>query len=221
MDMASETIAPAQFHERAQQWDNTTLTTELLLACGAVVLSILGFAGVFRNDLAAIAVIALGVLLFFQGAHVVLRYTELLYEAGATTRAHDAEVSRGITAEFLAGVAGIVLGVLALLGIAPMTLMSVAVITYGGTLLLTSGEALWLTPFGKENEVVRRLMQSMCSAAAGAQLLVGLAALVLGILGLVGIMPITMILVAVLATGASTLLRSSFVGGLLPDLLRM
>jgi hypothetical protein len=221
MDVAVETITPAQFHGQAKQWENTTLTTELLLACGAVVVSILGLAGVFRNDLAAIAVIGLGVMWLFQGANVTLRYTELLYEAGVTNKVHAAEVSRGITGELLAGVAGIVLGILALLGIVPMTLMSVAVIIYGGTLLLTSGESVWLTPFGKENEVVRQLMHSMSLAAAGAQVLVGLAAVVLGILGLVGIMPITMILVALLATGASMLLHSSLVSGLLPDFLRM
>jgi hypothetical protein len=221
MDVAVETITPAQFHEQAKQWENTTLTTELLLACGAVVVSILGFAGVFRNDLATVAVIGLGVMLLFQGANVVLRYTELLYEAGVTNKARVAEVSRGITAELLAGVAGIVLGILALLQIVPMTLMSVAVIVYGGTLLLTSGESVWLTPFGTENEVVRQLMHSMRLVAAGAQVLVGLAAVVLGILGLVGIMPITMILVALLATGASMLLRSSFVSGFLPGFLRM
>ena len=49
----------------------------------------------------------------------------------------------------------------------------------------------------------------------------GLGSLVLGILGLVGIVPMTMVLVALLATGASILLRSSFVGGLLLDFLRM
>jgi hypothetical protein len=221
MDMAVETITQAQFHEHARQWENTTLRTELLLACGAVVLSILGLAGVFRDDLAAIAIIGLGVVLGCQGTNVVLRYTELLYEAGATTSARSADVSRGITAEFLAGVAGVVLGILALLRIAPMTLMSAAVVTYGGTLLLTSSESVWLTPLGKENEVVQQLMHSMGVAAAGAQVLVGLAALVLGILGLVGIVPITMILVALLATGASMLLRSSVVGGFLLDFLRM
>jgi hypothetical protein len=219
--MAVETITPGQFHEHARQWENTTLTTELLLACGAVVLSILGIVGMFQNDLAAIAVIGVGVILLFQGANVVLRYTELLYEAGATGKAHAAEVSRGITTEFLAGVAGIVLGILALLRIVPLTLMSVAVITYGGALLLTSGESIWVSSFSTENEVVRQLMHSVSLAAAGGQVLVGLAALVLGILGLVGIAPITMILVALLATGASILLRGSFVGGFLPDFLRM
>lgn len=171
--------------------------------------------------MAAVAVIGLGVALLFRGANVVLRYTELLYEAGVTSTARAAEVSRGITAEFLAGVAGIVLGILALLRIVPATLMSVAVISYGATLLLTSSESVWLTRFGKENEVVRQLMHSMSLTAAGAQVLVGLAALVLGILGLVGIMPITMILVALLTTAASILLRNSLLGGFLLDFLRM
>jgi hypothetical protein len=149
------------------------LTTEVLLAGGAVVVSILAFAGVFPSDPAAVAVIGLGVILLFQGANVVLRYTELLYEAGVTNKARVAEVSRGITAELLAGVAGIVLGILALLRIAPMTLMSVAAIIYGGTLLLTGGESVWLSPFGTENEVVRQLMHSMNLVTAGAQVLVG------------------------------------------------
>jgi hypothetical protein len=64
----------------------------------------------------------------------------------------------------------------------------VAIITYGGTLLLTSGELVWLNSWDtKENQLVGQLMHSMSLAAAGAQVLVGLAALVLGILGLVGI----------------------------------
>jgi hypothetical protein len=216
-----ETITPAQCHEYARRWEHATWTTELVLTCGAVVLAILGIVGLLATDLAAIAVIGLGAILLFQGANVVLRYGELLYEASPSSKAHAAEVSRGITAEFLAGVAGIILGILALLRIVPMTLMAVAVITYGGTLLLTSGESVWLNSFGKENEIVYQLRHSMGLAAAGAQALVGLAGLVLGILGLVGIAPMTMILVALLAIGASILLRSSFVGGLLLDFLRM
>jgi hypothetical protein len=221
MDMAVDTITPTQLHEHTQHWEHNAWTTELLLACGAVVLSILGIVGVFQADLAAIAVIAVGAVLLLQGANVVFRYSDLLYEADASSMAHAAEVSRGITAEFLAGVAGIVLGILALLRIAPMTLMSVAVITYGGTLLLTSGESVWLNSFGKENEIVYQLRRSMGLAAAGAQVLIGLAGLVLGILGVVGVLPIMMILIALLAIGSSILLRSSFVGGLLLEFLRM
>jgi hypothetical protein len=219
--MAVETLTQAQFHEHARQWETTTLRTEVLVACGAVVLSILGLAGIFPADLAAISVIALGVVLGCQGANVVLRYTELLYEAGATPSPRAMEVGRGVTAEFLGGLAGVVLGILALLQIAPMTLMSAAVITYGGTLLLTRSEFVSLTLTGKENEPVRQLMESMGRATASAQVLTGLGALALGILGLVGLVPSIMILVALLATGTSMLLRSSFASGLLLDLIRL
>ena len=57
-------------------------------------------------------------------------------------------------------------------------------------------------------------------AAADAQLLVGLAGLVLGILGLIGIKAMTLVLVALLAIGASALLRSSALGGFMLDVLR-
>jgi hypothetical protein len=219
--MAVETLTQAQLHEHARQWETTTLKTEVLLACGAVVLSILGLAGIFPMDLAAITVIALGVVLGCQGTNVVLRYTELLYEAGANPNPRAMELGRGITAEFLGGLAGVVLGILALLRIAPMILMSAAVITYGGTLLLTSSESVLLTLSGKQDEVVHQLMHSMGRASASAQVLTGLGALALGILGLVGLAPIIMILVALLATGTSMLLRSSFASGLLLDLLRL
>ena len=53
--MAVETITPGEIHKHARQWEHTALTTELLLASGVVVLSILGIAGVFPIYLAAIA----------------------------------------------------------------------------------------------------------------------------------------------------------------------
>ena len=66
-----------------------------------------------------------------------------------------------------------------------------------------------------------QLMQSMSLAAAGAQVLVGLGSLVLGILSIVGIASMMMVLVALLATSVSILLRSSSVGGLLLDFLHI
>ena len=66
-----------------------------------------------------------------------------------------------------------------------------------------------------------QLMQSMSLAAAGAQVLVGLGSLVLGILSMVGIASMMMVLVALLATSVSILLRSSSVGGLLLDFLHI
>jgi hypothetical protein len=63
------------------------------------------------------------------------------------------------------------------------------------------------------------LRHSMGVAATAAPLLVGLSGLVLGTLGLIGIAPMTMVLVALLSTGAAILLHSSFVGGLLLNFL--
>jgi hypothetical protein len=101
-------------------------------------------------------------------------------------------------------------------------LLSVAVIIYGGTLMLTSGESIWLNSLvAKDNAVLRQLMHCMSLATAGAQILAGVAGLVLGILGLVGIAPIIMVLVALLATGTSTLLRSSALEGFFLDSLYM
>src|SRR5262249_17357599 len=194
-------------HKQARQWEHTALTTELLLACGVVVLSILGIAGVFPIYLAGIAVIGLGAILLFQGATVVLHYGELLYEAGAASKGGAAEVSRGITTEFLAGMGGIVLGVLVLVGIVPTTLLSASVIIYGGTLLLTSGEPVWLTSLGtKDNGVALQLMHSLSLAAAGAQVLVAVARLGVGILGLVRIAAVMVVLVGLLCFDGSTLL---------------
>jgi hypothetical protein len=86
--------------------------------------------------------------------------------------------------------------------------------------MLTSGESVWLNSFvAKDNAIMRQLMRCMSQAAAGAQILAGLAALVLGILALVGLASMMMVLVALLATGTSILLRSSALGGFLLDFL--
>jgi hypothetical protein len=216
-----ETVTPEHVHEQALQWEHSALTTELLIALGAVVLSIIAIVGVLPTQLAAIAVIAMGAMMLFQGAAVALHYSELLYEAGATHRADTMEGTQGVATEFLAGTAGIILGVLALVGLQPTTLMSVAVIAYGGSLLLTSGEMTWRNSLmARESEPMRQIMRQIGSAAAGAQLLVGLTGIILGILGLVGMSAIMMILVAILATGTLILLRSSAVGGLMLEFLR-
>jgi hypothetical protein len=219
--MAVATPSPAELHEHRRRWEHTALTTELLLALGAAVLSIIGLVRVFPTYLAAIATIGLGVMLLFEGASVVFRSYELLSEAGAADKLDASEVSRAVTAELLAGVAGLVLGILALVGIVPLTLMAVAVITYGGLLVLTSGAPVW--PDGLavgDDAVVRQLLRSLRGAAADAQLLVGLAGVVLGILGLVGIKALTLVLAALLAIGASALLRSSALGGFVRDVFR-
>lgn len=217
--MALETTTQSPVHDNLEKWEQTTWTSELLLACGAVVLAILGIAGLFRMDLAAAAVIGLGVMLLLQGVGVAMGYSGRLYEGRIADRLGIADVSRGLAAEFLAGIAGIALGILALVHIVPMTLMSVAVITYGGTLLLTSGEPVWLIAMGNGGGKSHRLLHAICLVSVGVQALVGAGGVVLGILALVGIMPIVMVLIGLLASGASILLRSALVTGFLVNLL--
>ena len=218
--MAIDTVAHERVHQ-AQQWEQTALTTELLIALGAVILSIIAIVGLFQNQLAAISVIGIGAMLMIQGAAVALYLSELLYEAEATQHADTMAGGQGIATEFLAGTAGIILGVLALIGIAPATLMSVAVITFGAAMLLTSTEISWRNALvAGQSEALRRVLRQTGSAAAGAQVLVSLASIILGILGLVGMAQTIMILVALLATGALVLLRSSVVGGLMVEFLR-
>src|SRR5260370_2510666 len=58
MEMTVETVTPGD-HVPEHAWEHTALRTELLLALGAVVLSILGLARVFPMYLTAISIIAL------------------------------------------------------------------------------------------------------------------------------------------------------------------
>lgn len=182
---------------------------------GTAVLAILGLAGVFPMYLAAIATIALGVSLFSEGGAVATRYRRVLDEAGGG-RFEAAELGGGITAELLTGAAGSVLGVLALLGTVPAVLISSAVVVFGAGLLFGSGATARLDAFaatagseGRTGQVAREAMR----AAAGAQVLIGIASVVLGVLGLVGIAPMVLGLVALLGLGASVLLSGSAIAG--------
>lgn len=126
--------------------------------------------------------------------------------------------------ESLAGFAAIVLGLLSLLGIHSGVLLAAAVIVLGCALLLASGAISRLTslpirePFGtaeqvREAEHERYMARDALYAASGSEALIGAGAIVLGILSLSGIAPLALILVALLAVGASILLAGSSVAG--------
>jgi hypothetical protein len=113
---------------------------EAIAGVAAVVLAILGLAGLLPVYLLAIAAIAVGVALLFEGGAIAVRYSRLLTET-VGSRLSSAELDGGMGVEVLGGIAGIVLGILALLGLVPLTLTAVAAIVFGGTLLLSSGTA--------------------------------------------------------------------------------
>jgi len=169
----------------------------------AVVLAIIGLVGILRDPLAAIAIIVVGAAFLSQGAALATRLSEVLHET-----MHSTEIGGGITTEFVGGAAGVILGVLALLGLASNVLMAVALISYGAALLLTSAETSVLNSIGRTaDERMREILNTASRAAGGGQVLIGLAAVVLGILALAtqGTTQITLILVGVLCVGASIL----------------
>jgi hypothetical protein len=180
---------------------------EAVCGIAAIVLAIVGLAGMYPIYLGSIAAIVVGVGLVLEGGAIGSRFSRLLGEI-IGPRFSIAELGGGMTAEFLSGATGIVLGILALLGIVSVPLLSVAAIVFGGALLLGAGATASLNCLIVEHhyhahEAARRVAGAMVSGATGAQVLVGLAAVVLGIVALTGLYPLTLSLVAFLAVGGA------------------
>jgi hypothetical protein len=193
---------------------------------GALVLSILGLIGFMPITMGSIAAIAAGGALLIGGGTLASQYTRIF--SGARPRVSHSIIGGGMAMESLAGFAGIVLGLLSLLGIHSAVLLAAAVIVLGCALLLASGAIAKLTtlpirePFGTAEQAreaeyeryhERYMARDALYAASGSEALIGAGAIVLGILSLSGIAPLPLILVALLAIGASILLAGSSVAG--------
>jgi len=218
--MTESKASEARAHER--QVDRATgmllagvSIGELVAGGGAVVLPILGLAGILPEVLVTISALAVGGALMFEGGAVASRYEELLSQLD--TRVDLAELGGGLSAEFLGGGAGVVLGLIGLLGVHPGLLMAVAAIVFGGSIVIGAGtmvELKTLTLPGTEgHERARMVARSAVSTAAGIRILAGLGAIVLGILVLVAAPSETLTLVAFLGLGGSVLLSGTALGG--------
>jgi hypothetical protein len=166
-------------------------TVEAVLGVAALILAILGLAGIESGYMLTIGVIAIGAALLSEGAAIAARLN-----------GEGSVAETGMNAEFVAGLAGVVLGVLALLGIQVIPLTAAAVLGFGGALLLGAGAASEAASTVRHDGVSHR----GATGTAGAKILVGLAVIVLGILALVGIQPAVMLLVAVLILGGILML---------------
>jgi len=196
--------------------------TEALAGLAAVALTIIALAGVLPGYLAAVATIAIGVALLAQGAAVAARWSKLVAETPGYEWDSRSELGSGMTAEILGGATGIVLGILALIGVAPYILIPVALLAFGGAMLVGTGAT---TDLGMMRGVgnfprLERASREVTVAASGTQLLIGIAAIVLGILALIGIDPLVLSLVGLLATGASILFSGSAVSSRMLGILR-
>lgn len=199
-----------------------TAAIESVGGIAAVVLTILGLANVAPIFLVAIATIAVGAALLADGATLVADYARLLTARGEQMVALGGSPTWSI--ELLAGAAGILLGILALLNVQPMELVAIAAIAFGGGLILTSSlrseiavlRAMTISP----DERMRRLAAEGAGSSAVAEVLTGLAAVVLGILALAGLAQATLVLIALLAVGAFLVLSGSTASGLMVTMFR-
>jgi hypothetical protein len=191
------------------------LLTEGAAGIAAIVLAILGLAGVSTGVLASIAVIVIGVGLLVQGFNTGAE------QARATPIANQGvpEFGGEVMVSFVAGVAGIVLGILALIGIHAPDLVPAALIVFGGALLLagaTSGpmvsNSLMASATQSAGEVVS-VSYNAPAASRGLQILIGVSAIVLGILSLILMTTWVLVLVGMLAVGAALLMISATFSG--------
>lgn len=195
--------------------------TEGFIGIGAVALAIIGLAGILPSILVAVATIAIGVALAFEGGSISARYAALLTEG--ETRKEDATRLGGVTALFLAGVAGIAMGILSLIGIASGILIPVSAIAFGGALILDSGANARLSQLEVSHAEVKAsesIMRETARSSAGLHMVVGLAGIALGILALVNVYPMVLSLVAMLSIGGVNLITGTMVGGRLATIFR-
>lgn len=195
---------------RGHRFDMVTVAplSETVAAIAIIVLAIIGLAGTAPGAMVAIATIVIGAAILLQGANMATEYGELLAaEEGGL--GNPAAVGGGITLEFLAGGTGVVLGILALLTPITAVLSAAALVVFGCTLLLSASATARASEKHSEGAALsgsaRALLHQTASVGAGAQIMIGVAAVVLGILALVGLHGVVLTLVGELAIGAALL----------------
>ena len=187
-----------------------------VLGAGALAVGIIGLAGLAPWILAGIGIIVLGLLFLASGSQRAHASAQALTEAGMTGGSSFNSQSTG-------GTAGIVLGILTLLGVAPAILTGAAIIAFGAALILAAGgEARRAQAAFEHKESTSGLISQYLADAASGMLLIGAADLVLGIIAISRFgdpsVAVSLVLVAVLSTGAVSFLASSGSGKLLGNL---
>ena len=182
------------------------LLTEGAAGIAVIVLSIIALAGTATGALASIVTIVIGVGLMVQAFNSAAEVSK----ATAANTVAMPDLGGDVMVDLLCGITGIVLGILALVGINPQYLVPSALIVFGGALLL--GGAISMRPRSTHRAAgggETQLVSYQSSAAAGGmEVLVGIAAIVLGILSLIFVASGVLVLVGFLAMGAAPLMVS-------------
>ena len=196
----------------ASEAEPVGLLTEGAAGIAVIVLAVIALAGISAGILASIATIVIGVGLMVQAFNSAAESSKIA-TAGATAAA---DFGGEVMVDCLCGLVGIVLGVLALVGISTARLVSSALIVFGGALLLSGAISMRPRNVAVAGAGIEpRVMTYQGSAAAGGmEVLIGIAAIVLGILSLILTAgSAVLLLVGLLAVGAALLLVSATFSG--------
>jgi hypothetical protein len=199
-------------------------SAEVVLAAVAIVLAVVGLARIAPRSMMSVATILLGAALLLDAVAVGARHRHLVRESvGADERTIRAVLTGAISAGSVAGLAGIVLGILALAGLAPGRLCAVALIGFGVALLFGSPSkellALQYTaPWGMRI-AMREAIDEVLDVTAAGDVLVGLAAIVLGVIGLLAATPAIPVLIGFIGVGTLALLAGAAYGARMGGLL--
>jgi len=161
--------------------------------------------------LASIVTIVVGVGLMVQAFNSAAEHSKVM----AADAAPIPDLGGEVMVDGVSGITGIILGVLALVGVNPPYLVPSALIVFGGALLLSG--AIGLPPRASQSTAPGGQTQVVSyqgsTAASGMEILIGIAAIVLGILSLVFVGSWVLALVGFIAVGAALLLVSATFGG--------
>jgi hypothetical protein len=217
LDVESKRSDMATYVERrglANEVEPVGLLTEGAAGVAVIVLAIIALAGVSPEALTSIAAIVVGVGLMVQAFNSAAEHTNMAM-SGAAAAAHRAEFGGDVMVDCMCGLTGIVLGILALVGINAAHLLPPALIVFGGALLVGGAATLRprTLPAAEAGSETSTVVYQGSSAAGGMEILIGLAAIVLGILSLLMTGMWVLVLVGFIAVGAALLLASATFSG--------
>ncbi len=202
--------------ERVPAISESGAMAEGIIGTGAIVLSVIGLAGIYSFFMVAVATILVGIALLMNGFATSGRLSGLAPEIsgqGTLARLGGMELGGGMATEFLGGVAGIVLGILALVGVMPVILVSIAAIVFGGSLIFGISASLPLLDLEIDSNCQRmesrRVIKAAVRSAEGMQMIIGLGAVVLGILAVIGLVPMILTLITMLSLGFADLMSGN------------
>jgi hypothetical protein len=197
----------------ANEAEPVGLLTEGAAGIAVIVLAIIALAGVSAEALTSIAAIVIGVGLMIQAFNSAAEHSKMT--ANAATGGHATELGGDVMVDCMCGLTGIVLGILALVGTGAAHLLPPALIVFGAALLVDGAVSMRAKtlPTSDSGSEVLAVTYRGSPAAGGMEILIGLAAIVLGILSLLMTGAWVLVLVGFIAVGAALLLASATFNG--------